>query len=180
MVALGCILQDRERRCAMIDRSEMIDDLEKLPKAGGAGAALWRAANRWQRLQRNLLEPFRLTPVQFLLLSGLDGLSDRKQVTQADLAVHCGVDVMTTSQQIREMEQKKLVRRDPHAHDRRAVAIAPTRQGRQLLNRAAPVIAEAEKAFFGALGPDAEAFAVALGLLAGEKPRLRVAAAHAN
>ena len=180
MVALGCILQDRERRCAMIDRSETIDDLEKLPKAGGPGAALWRASNRWQRLQRDLLEPFRLTPVQYLLLSGLDGMSDRKQVTQADLAVHCGVDGMTTSQQIREMEQKKLVRRDPHAHDRRAVAIAPTRQGRQLLNRAAPVIAEAEKAFFGALGPDAGAFAVALGLLTGEKPRLRVAAAHAN
>ena len=103
-----------------------------------------------------------------------------QSITQADLAVHCGVDGMTTSQQIREMEQKKLVRRDPHAHDRRAVAIAPTRQGRQLLNRATPVIAEAEKAFFGALGPDAGAFAVALGLLAGEKPRRRVPAAHAN
>ena len=158
----------------------VFDDLEKLPKAGGAGAALWRAANRWRRLQRDLLEPFRLTPVQFLLLSGLEGLSDRWQISQADLAVHCGVDGMTTSQQIREMEQKKLVRRGPHARDRRAVAIAPTRQGRQLLNRAAPAMAEAEKAFFGALGPDAGAFAVALGLLNDEKPRRRVAAAQAN
>ena len=164
----------------MADRGQAINDLEGLPKAGGPGAALWRAANRWQRLQRDLLEPFRLTPVQYLLLSGLNGLADRKQVTQADLAVHCGVDGMTTSQQIREMEQKKLVRRDPHAHDRRAMAIAPTRQGRQLLNRAAPAMAEAEKAFFGTLGNDAGAFAVALGLLTGEKPRRRVAAAHAN
>lgn len=164
----------------MVGRPGTIGELEGLPKAGGPGAALWRASNRWQRLQRDLLEPFRLTPVQYLLLSGLDGMSDRKQVTQADLAVHCGVDGMTTSQQIREMEQKKLVRRGPHAHDRRAVAISPTRQGRQLLNRASPALAEAEKAFFGALGPDAEAFAVALGLLIGEKPRRRVAAAHAN
>jgi DNA-binding MarR family transcriptional regulator len=77
------------------------------------------------------------------------------------------------------MEQKKLVRRDPHAHDRRAMSIASTRQGRQLLDRASPAIAEAEKAFFGALGADAGAFAVALGLLTGEKPRHRVAAAHA-
>jgi DNA-binding MarR family transcriptional regulator len=164
----------------MADRPVAIDDLEKLPKAGGAGAALWRAANRWQRLQREQLEPFRLTPVQFLLLSGLDELSERAPVTQADLAVHCGVDGMTTSQQVRELERKRLVRRDPHARDGRAMTIAPTRQGRQLLNRASPAVAEAEKAFFGALGPDAEAFAVALRLLAGEKPRHRVAAGHAD
>lgn len=164
----------------MTDRGQNIDRLASLPKAGGPGAALWRAANLWQRRQRELLDPFRLTPVQYLLLSGLDGLPDRKQVTQAVLAVHCGVDGMTTSQQIRELEQKKLVRRDPHAHDRRAVAIALTRQGRQLLNRASPAMTGAEKAFFSALGSDAEAFAVALGLLAGEKPRRRVAAIHAG
>jgi DNA-binding MarR family transcriptional regulator len=163
----------------MVDRGQTIRELKNLPKAGGPGAALWRAANHWQRVQRDLLEPFGLTPVQYLLLSGLDGLSARGQVTQADLAVHCGVDGMTTSQQTREMEQKKLVRRDPHAHDRRAMSIASTRQGRQLLDRASPAIAEAEKAFFGALGADAGAFAVALGLLTGEKPRHRVAAAHA-
>jgi DNA-binding MarR family transcriptional regulator len=164
----------------MVDQPDATDEKKTLPRAGGPGAALWRAANRWQRHQRELLEPFRLTPVQYLLLSGLEELSDRGQVTQADLAVHCGVDGMTTSQQIRELERKRLVRRDPHARDGRAVAIAPTRQGRQLLNRASPAVAEAEKAFFGALGPDAEAFAVALRLLAGEKPRHRVAAGHAD
>ncbi len=163
----------------MVDRGQTIRGLRALPKAGGPGAALWRAANRWQREQRDLLEPFGLTPVQYLLLSGLDGLLARGQVTQADLAVHCGVDGMTTSQQTREMAQKKLVRRDPHTLDRRAMSIAPTRRGRQLLDRASPAMAEAEKAFFGALGADAEAFAVALGLLSGEKPRHRVAAAHA-
>ena len=164
----------------MADRRQATDEMRELPKAGGPGAALWRAANRWQRLQRDLLEPFGLTPVQFLLLSGLDQLASRGQVTQAGLAVHCGVDGMTTSQQIREMEQNKLVRRGPHAHDRRAVSISPTRQGRQLLDRASPAIAEAEQAFFGALGPDAAAFAVALGLLVGEKPRHRVAALHGD
>lgn len=164
----------------MVDRPGTTDELERLPKAGGPGAAPWRAANRWHRLQRVLLEPFRLTPVQYLLLAGLEEMPARKQITQADLALHCGVDGMTTSQQICEMEQKKLVRREPHPDDRRAVAIAPTRQGRQLLSRAAPAMAEAEKAFFGTLGRDAGAFAVALGLLVGEKPRRRVAAAHRN
>ena len=163
----------------MAGQSDAIDGKENLPKAGGPGAALWRAANRWQRVRREFLEPFHLTPVQFLLLSGLDGLSNRAPVNQADLAVHTGVDGMTTSHQIREMELKKLVRRDPHPDDRRAVAIALTGQGRQLVNRVSPALAEAERAFFRVLGSDADAFAVALGLLNGEKPRHRVAAGHA-
>jgi DNA-binding MarR family transcriptional regulator len=164
----------------MANSGQDLEKLKDLPRAGGPGAALWRAANRWQRVQRDLLEPFGLTPVQYLLLSGLDGLADRGPVTQAGLALHCGVDEMTTSQQVREMEKKNMMRRDPHAHDRRAVSIAPTRQGRQLLSRASPAVAEAEIAFFGVLGADAEPFAVALGLLTGEKPRHRVAALRAD
>lgn len=162
----------------MVDRPGTTDELERLPKVGGPGAAPWRAANRWHRLQRDLLGPFRLNPVQYLLLAGLEEMSDRMQITQADLALPRGVEGMTTSRQICEMEQKMLVRREPHPDDRRAVAIAPTRQGRQLLNHVAPAMAEVEKASFGALGRDAGAFAVALRLLVGEKPRRRVAAAH--
>jgi DNA-binding MarR family transcriptional regulator len=156
------------------------DDLGKLPKAGGPGAALWRAANRWQRLQRDLLEPFHLTPVQYLLLSGLDGMTGRDPVYQAELAMHCGVDGMSTSQQARELEQKGLVRRGPHPGDRRALSISPTEQGRQLVNRVAPAMAEAERSFFAVLGSNAEAFALALALLNGEKPRHRIAAIQAT
>lgn len=147
--------------------------------AAGAGAALWRAGNIWRRRQNAALRPCGLSPVQYLLLAGIVDLSGRNgPVTQATLARHCGADAMMTSQVTRALERAGLVRRDANEADARAFALAPTAQGRKLAGRAAPAMARAEADFFAALGPDAEAFAGALQLLAGEKPRRRVPAAR--
>ncbi len=146
------------------------------PKSGGPGAALWRASNLWRRRQRAALEGFGVTPSQFLLLQGLAERGARHAVTQAALAQHCGADAMMTSQLVRELERLALVRREAHPSDSRAVALALTTRGRQRLDRAAPAMAAAERAFFAALGADLEAFAGALRLLGGEKPRRRVGA----
>jgi len=146
------------------------------PKSGGPGAALWRAANLWRRQQRVALQESGLTPSQFLLLQGLADRAARQAVTQAALAQHCGADVMMTSQLLRELERMKLVRREAHPSDSRAVALGLTDRGRQRLDRASPAVTAAEQAFFAALGADADAFAGALRLLGGEKPRRRVGA----
>ena len=146
------------------------------PKSGGPGAALWRTANLWRRRQRAALKGAGLTPSQFLLLQGLAERGDRQAVTQAALAQHCGADVMMTSQLLRELERMKLVRREAHPSDSRAVALGLTDRGRQRLDRASPAVTAAEQAFFAALGADADAFAGALRLLGGEKPRRRVGA----
>lgn len=146
------------------------------PKSGGPGAALWRAANLWRRRQRAALEGFGVTPSQFLLLQGLAEHAARHVVTQAALAQRCGADVMMTSQLVRDLERMNLVRREAHPTDSRAVALGLTARGRQCVDRASPAVAAAEQAFFGALGADLEAFAGALRLLGGEKPRRRVGA----
>jgi DNA-binding MarR family transcriptional regulator len=147
--------------------------------AGGPGAALWRASNLWRRRQKAMLDSFGLTPVQFLLLSGLAESTRRdRPVTQADLARRCGADAMMVSQVLRQLERARLVRRDSHPGDSRAFALMPTAKGRALAQRAAPAVERSETAFFATLGPDAEAFVGALRLLAGEKPRRRVKAGH--
>ena len=147
--------------------------------AGGPGAALWRAGNLWQRRQKAALDSFGLTPVQFLLLTGLAELSGRdRPVTQALLSRRCGADAMMVSQVLRQLERNGLVRRDTHPGDSRAFALVLSAEGRALAHRAAPAVERAETAFFAALRHDAEAFAVALRLLAGEKPRRRVQAVH--
>lgn len=149
------------------------------PRSGGAGAALWRAANLWQRRQKTVLAEHGLTPAQYLLLDGLAALDAARPVTQAMVARHCGADAMMTSQLVRELERKALVLRAAHPGDSRAVALALTAEGRARLERAGPAVAVAEAAFFGVLGADAPAFAAALRLLTGERPRRRVAAGHA-
>lgn len=142
----------------------------------GPGAALWRAANLWQRREREALASHGLTPVQFLLLAGIGELQAAGPVTQVALAGHCGADVMMVSQVLRQMERSGLARREGHPADSRARVLTLTGQGRRALERATPAVAEAQRMFFGILGADAEAFTGALGLLAGQKPRRRVAA----
>ena len=145
--------------------------------ADGPGAALWRAANLWRRRQCEALAPSGLTPGQYLLLDGLVRLAGPGGgVSQALLARQCRADQMMTSQILRDLEELGLVRRGRHPGDARAVAITPTAAGRRRLDVAGPAVEAAQAAFFGALGADAQAFAGALGLLAGEKPRRRVAA----
>ena len=142
------------------------------------GYLLWQAVNRWQRRQKKVLQPFGLTPVQFLLLAGLSELSepDGIPVTQAALARHCRTDPMMTSQVLRVLQGQDLVVRRSHDGDGRAVALTITTPGRTLVRRAVDAVAKSEESFFAALGADVPAFGNALALLIGEKPRRRVQA----
>ncbi len=68
------------------------------------GFLLWNLGNIWQREQRRALEPYGITPVQFLLLSGLAAKSaDQETVSQIALARHCRTDPMMTSQVVRAL-----------------------------------------------------------------------------
>ena len=142
----------------------------------GPGAALWRCANLWQRREREALAPHGLTPVQFLLLAGIRELEAAGPATQVALARHCGADAMMVSQVLRQMERSGLAGRVRHGADARARVLSLTARGQRTLERAAAAVADAQRVFFGVLGPDAEAFTGALGLLVGQKPRRRVAA----
>lgn len=142
------------------------------------GYLLWQVVNRWQRRQKQILAPFGLTPVQFLLLAGLQFLvaTGGRPVTQVALARHCRTDPMMTSQVLRVLEGQNLISRRSHDADGRAMVLAVTDQGQSLVTRAGEAVSLSELAFFAALGPDAPAFGDALSLLAGEKPRRRVPA----
>jgi MarR family transcriptional regulator, organic hydroperoxide resistance regulator len=132
------------------------------------GFRLWQAANRWQQRQRAALAPLGLTPVQFVLLAGVAALAeDDALLTQARVARHARADAMMTSQVIRALERRKLVRRVPHPTDTRARVLRPTAAGRKLARQAAYVVDEADRAFFESVGADRARLAEALGALAG-------------
>lgn len=119
------------------------------------GFLLWRAANRWQQRQRAALAPLGLTHVQFVLLAGVVVLADQgATVTQAAVARHAHADAMMTSQVLRALERRKLVRRVPHPTDSRARVLRPTAAGRRLARQAAYVVDDADRAFFESLGGD--------------------------
>ncbi len=118
------------------------------------GLLLWQVTNRWQAAQRAALAPLGLTHVQFVLLASVTWLAGSDgSVTQRELADHAVTDPMMTSQVLRALESKDLVRRRPHPTDGRAKAISPTAAGIDLANRAVEVVERCDAAFFGTL-PD--------------------------
>ena len=140
------------------------------------GFLLWHLGNLWQREQRRALDPFGVTTVQFLLLSGLAVSGAGETVSQIALAGRCRTDPMMTSQVVRNLAQMGLVERMRDKVDRRAFAVRLTEEGRALQSLSEAAVRAVEDKFFAALGSDVPAFANALRVLGGERPRQRVQA----
>ena len=140
------------------------------------GFLLWHLENLWQREQRRALDPFGVTTVQFLLLSGLAVSGAGETVSQIALAGRCRTNPMMTSQVVRTLARMGLVERMRDKVDKRAFAVRLTEEGRALQSRSEAAVRAVEDKFFAALGSDVPAFANALRVLGGEPPRQRVQA----
>jgi DNA-binding MarR family transcriptional regulator len=162
----------------MMADTQDIAGTESASSAGETGYLLWHVVNLWQRRQKEALAPFDLTPVQYLLLAGLSALraSERQPVNQSKLARHCRTDPMMTSQVLRTLERAGLVARRLDTGDGRAVGVTLTEKGLHRQREARPAVADVERGFFAALGPDVPAFGDALTVLSGRRPRRRVRA----
>lgn len=117
------------------------------------GFLLWRATLRWQRAISAALRPVNLTHVQFVLLASVWWLSDQASLThhlpsQREVATHAGVDVMMTSQVLRELERRGLLARAPDPTDARVKRLAVTHDGRRLAKQAVSLVEEADALFF--------------------------------
>ena len=131
------------------------------------GVLLWQAVNRWQRDQRRALRDAGLSHLQVMLLTSVTALAEHDApVTQVMLARHARTDPMTTSQVLRTLEAKKLVRRIDHPKDARAFALRPTAAGRRLARQLIHLVERADQEFFSPLGGDLGRFASMLRALA--------------
>jgi MarR family transcriptional regulator, organic hydroperoxide resistance regulator len=114
------------------------------------GFLLWKITNSWQRQIRAALHPYDLTHVQFTLLASLAWLTkDGHIVTQVELAHHIETDVMMTSQVVRTLEHKKLLKRTLNPLDKRAFHLLPTKAGLELANKTIKVVEAVDREFFG-------------------------------
>ena len=108
-----------------------------------------------------------LTHVQFVLLASLWWLEDHAEPpgapTQAGLAAHAGTDPMMTSQVLRKLEARSLIRRDLDATDARARRLSLTAGGRA---RLAAALADVEAADAEYFAPAAERLPALLDALA--------------
>lgn len=98
--------------------------------------------------QRQQLARLDLTPLQVEVLQALKG---QRGLRQAELARRTGTDRSSMAELAARLEERELIRRAPHPKDRRALLLFLTPKGRRLLQRAAPLLAEAEAALLAAL-----------------------------
>lgn len=117
------------------------------------GLLLWRATLHWQRRITAELKPLGLTHVQFVLLASTWWLTEvaRETPSQRRIAEHAATDPMMTSQVLRTLEAKELVRRDPDPDDSRARIVSVTSAGAELAARAVRVVEAADRGFFAAV-----------------------------
>lgn len=122
------------------------------------GYLLWLMSNKWQARQRLALRPFDLTHVQFVLLACLVYAPGADSLTQRQLADRAATDPMMTSQVLRKLEAKGLVQRMSHARDKRAVTLAATAAGMEVVEQAIVAVEAVDAEFFGVLESDVPHF----------------------
>jgi DNA-binding MarR family transcriptional regulator len=121
------------------------------------GFLLWHATLRWQRGVVEALAPLGLTHVQFVLLACTWWLNQQgEQPSQIALAEFAGTDVKMTSQVVRSLERKGLVKREVDQADTRARRLRVTPRGKRLAPGAIAAVEQVDEAFFDDAGrPDA-------------------------
>lgn len=118
------------------------------------GFLLWRITLRWQRAIVAALRPLGLTHVQFVLLASVWWLTQvaGETPTQRRLADHAGTNPMMTSQVLRTLAAKGLVKRSASPDDSRAWWLSVTSKGAAVAQHAIAVVEVADGKFFAAAG----------------------------
>jgi len=115
------------------------------------GFLLWHISTLWRSSIEAILKPIDLTHPQFVILTALGWLTrNEDRVTQAMIGKIAGLDPNTTSQIIKGLEQKKLIKRK-QSSDGRAKNPILTIKGTEILAKALPAVETTDALFFDSL-----------------------------
>ncbi len=104
----------------------------------------------WQSSARRFLKAYDITYPQFRVLKGLvDANNDNKRISQSHLSERIGIDAMTLSTIIRNLEARKLIQRMESRSDTRAKNVYITAIGLSLMEEIIPSMETAAEMFFG-------------------------------
>jgi DNA-binding MarR family transcriptional regulator len=118
--------------------------------ADSPGFLLWHLTLAWQRAMTAALAPLQLTHVQFVLLACAWWLDQHGHCpNQLELSRQAGTDVKMTSQVVRKLESKGLLKRTTDPADTRARRLRPTSEGAHLARRAITAVEDVDARFFG-------------------------------
>lgn len=115
------------------------------------GFLLWHISTSWRSSIEGILKPMDLTHPQFVVLATLGWLTRKgDRVSQAAIGKMAGLDPNTTSQIIKGLEHKDLVKRE-QSSDGRAKNPLLTSKGNEVLAKALPAVEATDARFFDCL-----------------------------
>lgn len=115
------------------------------------GFLLWQVTLLWRRGIEDILRPYGLTHVQFVLLAGIWYLTQHDTlITQNQLAEFTRCDVGMVSQVLRFLQRKGLIQRVQQQDERSKHPIL-TRSGFELLQKTIKQIEKFDTHFFSVL-----------------------------
>ncbi|WP_329124248.1 MarR family winged helix-turn-helix transcriptional regulator [Streptomyces sp. NBC_01465] len=117
------------------------------------GFLVWRLSMKWRVAVDRAVAPLGLTHAQYSLLASLYGLEySGVQPTQRQLADQTGLEALYVSKLARASESAGLVERTKDPADSRAVRLALTGEGREVVQRAIQVVRELHGRMLAPLG----------------------------
>lgn len=113
------------------------------------GFLLYKTHMYWQREIKRSLKPIGLTHTQFVILANTYWLYlQNNQVTQVEIAQHAKMDTMMTSNVIRTLEKKDIIKRTEHLTDTRAKMVKLTEKGFIIFKKSVKIVEEFDRKFF--------------------------------
>jgi DNA-binding MarR family transcriptional regulator len=142
------------------------------------GYLVWRLSTKFRAAADRALAPLGLTHAQYALLAALHGLSrDGTRPSQRELADFSGLEAMYVSKLARSLERDDLLVRVRNPADPRAVSLALTDRGEDVVARAIDVVLglqdELTAPIGGRRGPRNLELMATLRTLLGERPACR-------
>jgi DNA-binding MarR family transcriptional regulator len=117
------------------------------------GHLVWRLSIRWRVAVDRALAPLGLTHAQYVVLSSLSGMEHAgPRPSQRELADHTGLEALYVSKLVRALEADGLVERARDIKDTRAVRLALTGRGHEVVRPAVETVRELVDRLMAPLG----------------------------
>ena len=138
------------------------------------GLLIWKTSNFWQSNLRKILNRFKISLNEYLILQSIKYLLNIKSnVYQNEIADLIGIDISVTSVTLKSLEKKNYITKTID-NDNRKKNIKLVKLGYEIFNKIEPLINEEQKRLFNKLNNETFNFTNSLKLILGKKIRIKV------
>ena len=137
------------------------------------GILIWKTSNYWQANIRKVLNPYKISLNEYLVLQSIDYLLRNKEnIYQNEIANLIGIDIAVTSVTLKLLEKKGYSLRKS-MNDNRKKNIQFLQTGEKIFKSVEPLVDRQEEIIFNKLNNESFNFINSLKLLLGKKIRIK-------